>query len=191
PEYMSPEQASGEPHLSNASDIYSLACVVYEMLAGTPPVRGSGSRATIAKQVTDVPRPLRALRPDAPAHVERTLARALAKDPGERFPTVPEFVAALQREQPSAGAIGSVIGRSIADTLRVTSFADFEAPSHKRYTESIAAYGLYLRGRFAWNTRTQEGITEAIRYFEQAIAEDPRYAPAYTGLADSYALQLD
>ncbi|PYO76888.1 MAG: hypothetical protein DMD67_07455 [Gemmatimonadetes bacterium] len=114
PEYMSPEQASGEPHLSNASDIYSLACVVYEMLAGTPPVRGSGSRATIAKQVTDVPRPLRALRPDAPAHVERTLARALAKDPGERFPTVAEFVAALQREQPSAGAIGSVIGRSIA-----------------------------------------------------------------------------
>ena len=306
PEYMSPEQASGEPHLSNASDIYSLACVVYEMLAGTPPVRGSGSRATIAKQVTDVPRPLRALRPDAPAHVERTLARALAKDPGERFPTVAEFVAALQREQPSAGAIGSVIGRSIAvlpfvnaspdreneylsdgitdelinalakveglrvasrtsvfalkgkpqdvraigallgaawvlegtlrragerlritaqlsstedgqllwserydrtladvfaiqeeiartivDTLRVTSFADFAAPSPKRYTESIAAYGLYLRGRFAWNTRTQEGITEAIRYFEQAIAEDPRYAPAYTGLADSYALQLD
>ncbi|PYP00552.1 MAG: hypothetical protein DMD61_03695 [Gemmatimonadetes bacterium] len=306
PEYMSPEQASGEPHLSNASDIYSLACVVYEMLAGTPPVRGSGSRATIAKQVTDVPRPLRALRPDAPAHVERTLARALAKDPGERFPTVAEFVAALQREQPSPGAIGSVIGRSIAvlpfvnaspdreneylsdgitdelinalakveglrvasrtsvfalkgkpqdvraigallgaawvlegtlrragerlritaqlsstedgqllwserydrtladvfaiqeeiartivDTLRVTSFADFAAPSPKRYTESIAAYGLYLRGRFAWNTRTQEGITEAIRYFEQAIAEDPRYAPAYTGLADSYALQLD
>src|SRR5207244_1524213 len=88
-------------------------------------------------------------------------------------------------------AIQEEIARTIVDTLRVTSFADFAAPSPKRYTESIAAYGLYLRGRFAWNTRTQEGITEAIRYFEQAIAEDPRYAPAYTGLADSYALQLD
>jgi serine/threonine-protein kinase len=307
PEYMSPEQASGEPNLGNASDVYSLACVVYEMLAGEPPVRGAGARATIAKQVTDVPRPVRTLRPDVPAHVERTLIRALAKDPGERFATVAEFVAALEREPAAtAGAIGSVIGRSIAvlpfvnaspdreneylsdgitdelinalakveglrvasrtsvfalkgkpqdvraigallgaawvlegtlrragdrlritaqlsstedgqllwserydrmladvfaiqeeiartivDTLRVTSFADFAAPSPKRYTESVTAYGLYLRGRFAWNTRTQEGITEAIRYFEQAIAEDPRYAPAYTGLADSYALQLD
>ena len=307
PEYMSPEQASGEANLGNASDVYSLACVVYEMLAGEPPVRGAGARATIAKQVTDVPRPVRALRPDVPAHVERTLIRALAKDPGERFGTVAEFVAALEREQAAtAGAIGSAIGRSIAvlpfvnaspdreneylsdgitdelinafakveglrvasrtsvfalkgkpqdvraigallgaawvlegtlrragdrlritaqlsstedgqllwserydrtladvfaiqeeiartivDTLRVTSFADFAARMPKRYTESITAYGLYLRGRFAWNTRTQEGITEAIRYFEQAIAEDPRYAPAYTGLADSYALQLD
>jgi eukaryotic-like serine/threonine-protein kinase len=306
PEYMSPEQASGEPNIGSASDVYSLACVVYEMLTGEPPVRGVGARATLAKQVTDVPRPVRALRPDAPAHIERTLARALAKDPGERFPTVAEFVAALQHEQPGAGTIGSVIGRSIAvlpfvnaspdreneylsdgitdelinalakvdglrvasrtsvfalkgkpqdvraigallgaawvldgtlrrsgdrlritaqlsstedgqllwserfdrtladvfaiqeeiartivDTLRVAPLAAFAAPSPKRHTENITAYGLYLRGRYAWNTRTQEGITEAIRYFEQAIAEDPRYAPAYTGLADSYALQLD
>jgi len=309
PEYMSPEQASGEPNVGSASDVYSLACVVYEMLTGEPPVRGMGARATLAKQVTDVPRPVRALRPDAPAHIERTLARALAKDPGERFPTVAEFVAALQREQPGgggAGAIGAVIGRSIAvlpfvnaspdreneylsdgitdelinalakvdglrvasrtsvfalkgkpqdvraigallgaawvlegtlrrsgdrlritaqltstedgqllwserfdrtfadvfaiqdeiartivDTLRVAPFAEFAAPSPNRRTENITAYGLYLRGRYAWNTRTQEGITEAIRYFEQAIAEDPRYAPAYTGLADSYSLQLD
>ena len=306
PEYMSPEQASGEPNIGSASDVYSLACVVYEMLTGEPPVRGMGARATLAKQVTDVPRPVRALRPEAPAHIERALARALAKDPGERFPTVAEFVAALQREQPGAGTIGSVIGRSIAvlpfvnaspdreneylsdgitdelinalakvdglrvasrtsvfalkgkpqdvraigallgaawvlegtlrrsgdrlriaaqlsstedgqllwserfdrtfadvfaiqeeiaqtivDTLRVAPFAEFAAPSPKRRTENITAYGLYLRGRYAWNTRTQEGITEAIRYFEQAIAEDPRYAPAYTGLADSYALQLD
>ena len=309
PEYMSPEQASGESNIGSASDVYSLACVVYEMLTGEPPVRGRGARATLAKQVTDVPRPVRARRPDAPAHIERALARALAKDPGERFATVAEFVAALQREQPGgggAGTIGSVIGRSIAvlpfvnaspdreneylsdgitdelinalakvdglrvasrtsvfalkgkpqdvraigallgaawvldgtlrrsgdrlritaqlsstedgqllwserfdrtladvfaiqeeiartivDTLRVAQFAAFAAPSPKRHTENITAYGLYLRGRYAWNTRTQEGITEAIRYFEQAIAEDPRYAPAYTGLADSYALQLD
>src|SRR2546426_8364698 len=42
-----------------------------------------------------------------------------------------------------------------------------------------------LKGRYAWNKRTQEGVTEAIHLFEQAIAEDPRYAPAYTGLARS------
>src|SRR3989449_5880485 len=64
PEYMSPEQASGEPELGAASDVYSLACVVYEMLAGEPPFGGSGARAVIAKQVTQSPRPLRGFRPE-------------------------------------------------------------------------------------------------------------------------------
>src|SRR5207247_2238769 len=82
------EQASGEQDLGGRSDLYSLACVVYEMLAGEPPLRGGGARATMAKQVTETPRPLRAVRPDAPARVERVLARALAKNPAERFATV-------------------------------------------------------------------------------------------------------
>src|SRR5881409_3760977 len=259
PEYMSPEQASGEQDLGGRSDLYSLACVVYEMLAGEPPLRGRGARATMAKQVTEVPRPLRAVRPDAPARVERVLARALAKNPAERFATVAEFLAALQgveglrvasrtsvfalKGKPQdVRAIGALLGaawvlegtvrragdrlrisaqltstedgqllwserydrtladvfaiqeeiaRTIVDTLRATSFADLTAPAARRYTQSIAAYGLYLKGRYAWNKRTQEDITEAIRYFEQAIAEDPAYAPAYAGLSDSYALQLD
>jgi Tfp pilus assembly protein PilF len=55
----------------------------------------------------------------------------------------------------------------------------------------VKAYSLYLKGRFCWNRRTQAGIKEGIRYFEQAIAEDPSYALAYSGLADSYALDLD
>jgi serine/threonine-protein kinase len=75
--------------------------------------------------------------------------------------------------------------------LRSTWLADLDQPVPKRYTDSVTAYGLYLKGRFAWNKRTQEGITEGIDYFEKAIAEDPDYALAYTGLADSYALQID
>jgi serine/threonine-protein kinase len=55
----------------------------------------------------------------------------------------------------------------------------------------VQAYGLYLRGRYAWNKRTSEGITEGIKYFEEAIALDPTYALAYTGLADSFSLQID
>ena len=55
----------------------------------------------------------------------------------------------------------------------------------------MQAYGLYLRGRYAWNKRTQKGVAEGIRFFEQAIEADPGYALAYTGLADSYALALD
>jgi serine/threonine-protein kinase len=83
------------------------------------------------------------------------------------------------------------IARTIVDTLRVTSFADLAAPLPRRYTESVAAYGLYLRGRFALNRRSQEGVLEAIAHFERAIGEDPAYALAYTGLSDAYALQLD
>jgi tetratricopeptide (TPR) repeat protein len=83
------------------------------------------------------------------------------------------------------------IADTIVTTLRATWFADLDQPVPKRYTDSVRAYSLYLQGRYAWNKRTQEGVTEGIEYFEQAIAEDPDYALAYTGLADSYALQID
>jgi serine/threonine-protein kinase len=99
----------------------------------------------------------------------------------QRFDRTFEDVFAIQEE----------IARSIVEMLRAGSFAGFAGPVVPRRTASPAAYGLYLKGRYAWNKRTQQGITEAIRYFEQAIAEDPGYAQAYTGLADSYALQLD
>jgi tetratricopeptide (TPR) repeat protein len=88
-------------------------------------------------------------------------------------------------------AIQDEIARTIVNTLRATSFAELSEPLPPRYTQNVKAYGLYLRGRFEWNKRTQEGVQEGIRYFEQAIAEDPTYAPAFTGLADSYALHVD
>ncbi len=95
PEYMSPEQAAGEVEVGAASDLYALACVAYEMLTGEPPIRGDGPRATMARQVTVAPRPLRALRPEASAGVERVLTQALAKDPAERPTGVTAFVEAL------------------------------------------------------------------------------------------------
>ena len=305
PQYMSPEQASGDPGLDSRSDLYGLACVVYEMLAGQPPFASGPARAIMASQVTATPQPLRAVRPEAPPAVERALARALAKNPDERFATASEFVAALAAPEtppvrvlaatrrvavlpfvnasPDPGneylsdgitdelidalskvdglsvssrtsvfalkgkpqdvrAIGALldvsavlegsvrqsgdrlritaqltstddgrllwsqrydrsledvfalqdeIARTIVTTLRGTLFADLAAPRLKRYTDNVAAYSLYLRGRYEWNKRTNEGVVDAIAYFERAIAADPRYALAYTGLADSYALQLD
>jgi serine/threonine-protein kinase len=88
-------------------------------------------------------------------------------------------------------AIQDEIARTIVGTLRATSFAELAEPLPRRYTDNVAAYGLYLRGRHAWNKRTQEGVAEGIRFFEQAIAADPSYALAYTGLADAYALHVD
>ncbi|MGI9076071.1 MAG: protein kinase domain-containing protein [Gemmatimonadaceae bacterium] len=306
PEYMSPEQASGERSIDTQSDVYSLGCVLYEMLAGEPPISGGSARTTMAKQVTEIPRPVRALRPDTPAVVERAIAKALAKDARMRFNSAAEFVTAIQAKDADAGrnvsaatrsvavlpfvnaspdpeneylsdgitdelidaltqveglrvasrtsmfalkgkprdirAIGALIGaseilegtvrksgdrlritaqltstqdgqllwshrydrklddvfaiqdeiaRTIVNTLRATSFADIAAPPKKRYTDNVKAYGLYLKGRYAWNKHSQEGVTEGIEFFEQAIAEDPNYALAYTGLADSYALHVD
>ncbi|HTR19333.1 MAG TPA: protein kinase [Gemmatimonadales bacterium] len=306
PEYMSPEQASGESHLGPASDLYSLSCVLYESLTGRPPIEGDNARTTLARQVTEQPMPLRALRPDTPSAIDRAIARGLAKNPAERFASVAEFVAALTAPSPGEGgalvigarsvavlpfvnvspdrdneylsdgitdelidalakidglrvasrtsvfalkgkpqdvrAIGAALGaavvlegtvrqagdrlritaqltstddgrllwsqrydrhgsdvfaiqddiaRTIVETLRASWFAEFAEPSSRRGTTSVAAYGLYLRGRYAWNTRTQEGVSEAIRYFKEAIAADPRYAQAYAGLADAYALHVD
>jgi serine/threonine-protein kinase len=61
----------------------------------------------------------------------------------------------------------------------------------ERHTANVKAYSLYLKGRYEWNRRTQEGVVNGIAFFEQAIAEEPSYALAYTGLADSYALHVD
>ncbi len=306
PAYMSPEQASGDADIGTASDVYSLACVVYEMLAGTPPLTASTARALLMRHVTETPRPIRAVRPEVTSTIEQALIRALAKAPSERFSSVSEFTAALQaadsgraqilqtltrsiavlpfvNASPDPGneylsdgitdelidalsqvdglrvasrtsvfalkgklqdvrAIGALLGaaevlegtvrksgdrlritaqltstkdgqlvwsqrydrtlrdvfeiqdeiaRTIVGTLRATSFSTAASPIARRYTENVAAYGLYLRGRYAWNKRSQEGVTEAIEYFEQAIAEDPEYALAYTGLSDAVALHVD
>ena len=306
PEYMSPEQASGEVELNAASDVYSLACVMYEMLAGEPPFKAASPRAVMAKQVTESPRPLRGLRPDVSIAMERAIAHGLEKDPDQRYASTAEFVAALVAPDGSAlartpvttrsiavlpfvnaspdvdneylsdgitdelidalakisglrlasrtsvfalkgkpldvRAVGALLGTSvvlegtvrkvgdrlritaqltstddgrllwsqrydrklvdmleiqdeiaatIVNTLRATMFADLSEHVPRRYTENIQAYGLYLKGRYEWNKRTQEGVAAAIRYFERAIAEDPGYAPAYAGLSDSYSLDVD
>ena len=305
PAYMSPEQASGEPNIGTRSDIYSLACVLFEMLTGRPPFRGHTARATMIQHLTAAPPRLSQFLADVPVRIEAAIARALAKDPVDRFATISEFIEALGSMEPrervsvsatraiavlpfvnaspdpaneylsdgitdelinalarvsglrvasrtsvfalkgkaqDVRAIGALLGVSvvlegtvrksdnqlritaqlssasdgrllwsqrydrklddvfviqdeiaetIVSTLRGTYFADLVEPRRKRSTDNVAAYGLYLRGRFEWNKRTREGIAEGIRYFERAIAEDPGYALAYTGLADSYALHLD
>jgi TolB-like protein len=95
------------------------------------------------------------------------------------------------RELADVFALQDEIARTIVDTLRATLLGDIGDPVPVRYTANPRAYQLYLRGRHAWNRRTPASIAEGIRYFEAAIAEDPGYALAYTGLSDSYALQID
>jgi hypothetical protein len=118
PLYMSPEQASGDQAVDGRTDLYALGCVIYEMLAGEPPFTGGSPAAVVARILMEEAPPLAVRRPEVPAHVARAVARALAKEPAERFASGKEMVAALQGERvsvagarqrrrwPRAGALG-------------------------------------------------------------------------------------
>ncbi|UCG88555.1 MAG: tetratricopeptide repeat protein, partial [Gemmatimonadota bacterium] len=98
PGYMSPEQASGQ-EIDGRSDVYSLGCVIYEMLGGDPPYHGSTPQAILARKITEPVPPLRNVRETVPEALEEAIERALAKVPADRFATATEFRDALAREE--------------------------------------------------------------------------------------------
>jgi eukaryotic-like serine/threonine-protein kinase len=97
PFYMSPEQAMGERDITARSDVYSLGCVVYEMLTGEPPFTGPSAQAVMARVMTEQPRSLTLQRHTVPPHVEAAVATALEKLPADRFTTAQQFADALAK----------------------------------------------------------------------------------------------
>ncbi|HEY6825525.1 MAG TPA: protein kinase [Gemmatimonadaceae bacterium] len=95
PQYMSPEQAMGERTIDGRSDIYSLAAVIYEMLAGDPPFTGSTVQAIVARVMTEKPPRIATRRERVPRHVEGAVLRGLEKLPADRWATAREFSEAL------------------------------------------------------------------------------------------------
>ena len=104
PRYMSPEQASAERALDARTDVYSLGCVLYEMLAGEPPYTGPTAQAILAKRFSEPVPSVRRLRPNVPHPVDEAIQRALAPIPADRFATAAELARALQ--PPAAGSTG-------------------------------------------------------------------------------------
>jgi TolB-like protein/predicted Ser/Thr protein kinase len=111
PAYMSPEQASGEPVFDGRSDLYALACLLYEMLAGQPPFAGDSPKATIARRFLGPPIPLRQWRPEVPESVASVVEKALAVDPADRYPSAADFAEALVAARRQAGTEGARRGR--------------------------------------------------------------------------------
>jgi serine/threonine-protein kinase len=119
PHYMSPEQATAEKEITPRSDVYSLATVLYEMLAGQPPHIGGAAQQVIMKIITEQAQPVRQLRKNTPANVDAAIAKALEKLPADRFESAKAFGDALANPAfaasttaPRAGARADTAARS-------------------------------------------------------------------------------
>ena len=95
PQYMSPEQALGEQNIDGRADIYSMGCVLYEMLSGRPAFEGPTAQAVLSKNITEDPPPLNTKLPDVPVVLDRVVKRAMAKDPADRYQNASELADAL------------------------------------------------------------------------------------------------
>jgi TolB-like protein/lipoprotein NlpI len=95
------------------------------------------------------------------------------------------------REMKDIFEIQDEISLAIVDKLKIELFEDEKKQVLKSKTQNLDAYNYYLKGRYHWNKRTNEGLEKSIEYFEKSIEADPNYAPAYTGLADAYIILAD
>ena len=143
PAYMSPEQASGVVDLDGRSDIYSLGCMVYEMLTGRTPFVGPTAQAIIAQSFTTPPQPLRASREGVPEWMESAVGRALAKDAVDRFDTAAQFAQALKLSgvatPPGATRVSAAAAPAATKSIAVLPFVNMSAdPENEYFTDGIA-----------------------------------------------------
>ncbi len=184
PAYMSPEQASGEPMLDARTDLYSLAVVLYEMLAGTPPFTGPTAQVVMAKHFSGEVPSLRDARPAVPEAIETAIRKALAPAQDDRFATAGELAEALEQGRlapptvlPAAATSGarpgSARGRSVLAARLAIAFGLLVALG--------AAVGSWLAHRKAADEAAPRRL--AVLPFENVgAAEDEYFAD---GVADA------
>jgi len=177
PHYMSPEQATADRTLTGRSDVYSLAAVLYEMLAGNPPHTGSSAQQIVMKIIAEPAPPVTAHRRSVPPNVAAALGMALEKLPADRFATAKEFADALHNPsfRTTAGAAGAPV-RSPAGGRLTLGFAAIAA-----VLVVVAAWG-WLRPRIATESTErlrvalspnhESGALPSIWPFMLAIAND-------------------
>jgi serine/threonine-protein kinase len=124
PAYMSPEQASGERVLDARTDVYSLGCVMYEMLAGMPAFSGPTSQSVIAQRMTHSPQPVRMYRPSVPVTLEQVMEKALMPAPPDRYR--------------SAKAFGDAIAAAVGETASTTRASSSGTRYLRRHRSAIA-----------------------------------------------------
>jgi tetratricopeptide (TPR) repeat protein/tRNA A-37 threonylcarbamoyl transferase component Bud32 len=210
PAYMSPEQASADKNIDGRSDIYSLACVLFEALSGTPPFTGPNPAAIMASRfVRPAPR-ISTIMPGISPAVDATLASALSLSRDDRPQSASQFGEMLTAETTRAIAPGDhrrfplMVG--VGATLVIVGALGFAAMRMKdartpatpaipagqshhipKHVVSEAALDLYEQGRIIYGAPSADGITKAASFFQAAIDRDSLYAEAWAGLADSYS----
>ncbi len=193
PAYVSPEQALGDRTLGPPTDVYSLGCVIYEMIAGVAPFVGPTAESVIAQRFRGPPRPLRYYRITAPREVELAVSRALLTTPADRFGSSNDFATALgvARTATPPGGTHRLEGRSRvrARTLTVVGCAVgilvLGALVFARYNPLPSAASSVDRGAIALS---EGNVDRAVASYRRAVRLDPRNAVAQLGLAQSLLL---
>jgi eukaryotic-like serine/threonine-protein kinase len=156
PQYMSPEQAAADKHITNRSDIYSLGSVLYEMLTGEPPHSGPSPQAIVMQIVSHEPRPVRQLRKSVPPNVEAAVEMALEKLPADRFESAKAFADALRNP-----AFTRTTGRT-----RAVGVAN--SPWHRLGIPALAAATVLIAVLAAWGW-LRPGPTSSVTRFPTTL----------------------
>ena len=172
--YMSPEQAAGERDVDGRSDIYSLGCVLFEMLSGTTPFSGPSPQAIIARRFTETPPPLRQLRGAVPEFIDTAVAKALARDAPDRFQTAMHLASALE-------------SRAIGEPLPLLNHPDAlrRAPARTDVAE------LHNAARALIERRDMTRLAEAEARLDRAVELDATFGPAHALRAITHLLRAD
>ena len=187
PTYMSPEQALAGT-VDARSDQYSLAVMLYEMLAGEPPFAGPNQQAVIARRLVEPARPLSTVRSTVPPVVERATLRALERTPADRFPSVEAFLSALSATS-AEGRARPQLPRNwlrLAAGVLIVAAAGAWGIMLRKPAVDPEVLELYQRGVQSYDKRTEAGILDAVRALSDAIRRDSSFAPAWNALAKTY-----
>jgi TolB-like protein/Flp pilus assembly protein TadD len=133
PTYMSPEQAMGEGEPDGRSDVYSLGCMLFEMLTGNPPFAGSTAQATITKRLTDPIPSVRATRSGVSGELDQVVTKSLARDPADRFDTASQVMQALAGPTVVTPSSPTPHARPPANSIAVLPFANMSADADNEY----------------------------------------------------------
>lgn len=174
--YMAPEQLRGGP-LDGRADVFALGCILFEMATGR---RAFDARDAVALvhdiAAVDPPKPS-SLAPGLPAAFDAVVARALAKDPSQRFASAADVGAALRAlaSAPASVPASGDLAQATPSAPRLSTARDQES------------LDLYVKGRELWSRRPGDVVWQAIACFEKAVARDAGFSDAWAALAEVYA----
>ena len=166
PAYMAPEHIDGK--VDSRSDIYAVGCMLYEMLAGSPPFSGPTAQAILLRHMTHPVPALSASRDDVPHRIELVVMKALEKKPDDRYQDMPVLLAELQIAATGAPAV------------------DAAPKKREQSPPDPDSYDTYLRGIHSFDKRTEAANERAIKLLEKATKQDPKFAPAFAALGAAY-----